>query len=130
MAPSDKLTVTFKNRIHIDIAGDLYMPLGIDKSQKHKAIVVGHPFGGVKEQTSGLHAQKLAEMGYITLAFDASFYGNSGGEPRHIEVPEIRVEDYSAAVDFLSNHALVDPDRPEYMAITIPKLDDFFKNNL
>jgi fermentation-respiration switch protein FrsA (DUF1100 family) len=65
----------------------------------------------VKEQTSGLHAQKLAEMGYITIAFDASFYGDSGGEPRRIEVPEIRVEDFSAAVDFLSNHDLVDPNR-------------------
>ena len=113
-APSNKVTVervTFKNRILIDVAGDLYMPINIDKSQKHRAIVVGHPFGGVKEQTSGLHAQKLAELGYITLAFDASFYGDSGGEPRRIEVPEIRIEDYSAAVDFLSNHALVDPDK-------------------
>lgn len=112
--PSDKVTVervTFKNRILIDVAGDLYMPKNIDKSKKYRAIVVGHPFGGVKEQTSGLHAQKMAELGYITLAFDASFYGDSGGEPRRIEVPEIRVEDYSAAVDFLSNHPLVAPDK-------------------
>jgi len=111
--PSDKVTVEkvkFKNRISIDVVGDMYIPKNIDKSKKHKAIVVGHPFGGVKEQTSGLHAQKLAEMGYITLAFDASFYGESGGMPRHIEVPEIRVEDFSAAVDFLSNHPLVDKD--------------------
>jgi fermentation-respiration switch protein FrsA (DUF1100 family) len=114
MAPSEKLTVervTFKNRIDIDLAGDLYMPKNIDKSQKYMAIVVGHPFGGVKEQTSGLYAQRLAEMGYITLAFDAAFQGDSGGEPRRIEVPEIRIEDYSAAVDFLSNHPLVDPNR-------------------
>lgn len=113
-APSDKVTVeriTFKNRINIDVAGDLYMPKNINRAQKHRAIVVGHPFGGVKEQTSGLHAQKLAEMGYITLAYDASFYGDGGGQPRNIEVPEIRVEDYSAAVDFLSNHELVDPSR-------------------
>jgi fermentation-respiration switch protein FrsA (DUF1100 family) len=103
--------VTFKNRILIDVAGDLYVPKNIDRSRKHMAIVVGHPFGGVKEQTSGLHAQKLAEMGYITLAFDASFYGDSGGLPRRIEVPEIRIEDYSAAVDFLSNHPLVDANR-------------------
>ncbi len=113
-APSDKVTVErviFKNRILIDVAGDLYIPKNIDKTKKHRAIVVGHPFGGVKEQTSGLHAQKLAEMGYVTLAFDASFYGDSGGMPRHIEVPEIRVEDFSAAVDFLSNHKLVDAKR-------------------
>lgn len=103
--------VSFKNRILIDIAGNLYMPKNIDKSKTYAAIVVGHPFGGVKEQTAGLHAQKLAELGYITLAFDASFQGESGGEPRRIEVPEIRVEDFSAAVDFLSNHVLVNKNR-------------------
>ncbi|MDR1349494.1 MAG: alpha/beta hydrolase [Zoogloeaceae bacterium] len=113
-APSDKVTmerVAFKNRISIDMAGDLYVPKNIDRSKKHMGIVVGHPFGGVKEQTAGLHAQKLAELGYVALAFDASFYGDSGGQPRHIEVPEIRVEDFSAAVDFLSNYALVAPNR-------------------
>ena len=113
-ASSDKVTVervTFKNRVSIEVAGDLYLPKNIDKSKKYPAIVVGHTFTGVKEQTSGLHAQKLAELGYITLAFDASFWGDSGGLPRNIEVPEIRVEDYSAAVDFLSNQPLVDPGR-------------------
>lgn len=113
-APSDKVTVervTFKNRIGIDIAGDLYVPKNIDKAKKHAAIAVGHPFGGVKEQTSGLHAQKMAELGYIALAYDGAFYGDSGGTPRNIESPEMRVEDYSAAVDFLSNHDLVDPKR-------------------
>ncbi len=110
---SDKATVEsvrFKNRIGIDLAGDLYMPRNIDRSKKYKAIVVGGPFGSVKEQTSGLHAQKLAEMGYITLAFDPSFRGESSGSPRQIDVPEIRVEDFSAAVDFLSNHPLVNKD--------------------
>lgn len=111
-APSDKVTVervSFKNRIQIDVAGDFYLPRDIDKSNKHRAIVVGHTFTGVKEQTAGLHARKLAELGYITLAFDASFWGDSGGQPRNIEVPGIRVEDYSAAVDFLSNHPQVNP---------------------
>lgn len=111
--PSDKVIVEkvkFKNRINIEVVGNMYIPKNIDYSKKYKAIIVGHPFGGVKEQTSGLYAQKLAGMGFITLAFDASFYGESGGEPRYIEVPEIRVEDFSAAVDFLSNHKLVDKD--------------------
>ncbi|MGL4207966.1 MAG: alpha/beta hydrolase [Candidatus Adiutrix sp.] len=112
--PSDKVTVQkvqFKNRVLIDVVGDMYVPINIDQSKKHMAVIVGHPFGGVKEQTSGLHAQKLAEMGYVTLAFDASHYGESGGEPRYIEVPSTRVEDFSAAVDFLSNHPLVDSER-------------------
>lgn len=111
-ALGDKVTVErvkFKNLIQIELAGDLYLPKALDKSKKHRAIVVGHTFTGVKEQTAGLHAQKLAELGYITLAFDASFWGDSGGQPRNIEAPGIRVEDYSAAVDYLSNHPLVDP---------------------
>lgn len=103
--------VSFLNRIEINVVGNLFLPSDFDVNKKYPAIVVGHTFTGVKEQTSGLHAQKLAELGYITLAFDASFWGESGGSPRNIEVPEIRVEDYSAAVDFLSNHALVDPNR-------------------
>jgi fermentation-respiration switch protein FrsA (DUF1100 family)/quercetin dioxygenase-like cupin family protein/alkylhydroperoxidase/carboxymuconolactone decarboxylase family protein YurZ len=108
---NSKIKVRFKNRIGIVVVGDLYLPNNIDKSKKYPAIVVGHTFTGVKEQTSGLHAQKLAEMGFITLAFDASFWGESGGMPRNIEVPEIRVEDFSAAVDFLSNHPLVDANK-------------------
>lgn len=111
---SDKVTgekVSFRNRLNINVVGNLYIPNDLDASKQHAAIIVGHPFGGVKEQTSGLHAMKLAELGYITLAFDASHYGESGGEPRSIEVPSTRVEDFSAAVDFLSNHPLVDAKR-------------------
>ena len=111
---SDKVTVKkvkFKNRIDITVVGNLYTPKNLDKNKKYPAIIVGHPFGGVKEQTAGLYAQKLAERGFITLAFDASFYGESGGTPRKIEVPEIRVEDYSAAVDFMSNYPHVDENK-------------------
>lgn len=103
--------VSFLNRFLINVAGNLYLPPNYDANKKYSAIVVGHPFGGVKEQTSGLHAQKMAELGYITLAFDASHYGESGGYPRYIESPETRVEDFSAAVDFLSNHLAVDENR-------------------
>ena len=103
--------VTFHNRFLIDVAGNLYFPADYDPAKKYAAIIVGHPFGGVKEQTSGLDARKLAEMGYVTLAFDASYYGESGGYPRRIESPEVRVEDFSAAVDFLTNHPAVDADR-------------------
>jgi fermentation-respiration switch protein FrsA (DUF1100 family)/alkylhydroperoxidase/carboxymuconolactone decarboxylase family protein YurZ len=103
--------VYFHNRININVAGNLYLPPGYDANKKYAAIVVGHTFTGVKEQTSGLHAQRLAELGYVTLAFDASFWGESGGTPRNIEASEIRVEDFSAAVDYLSNHPLVDPNR-------------------
>ena len=103
--------VTFRNRFLIAVVGDLYLPEDYDGTKKYAAIIVGHPFGGVKEQTSGLHARKLAELGYVTLAFDASYYGESGGYPRRIESPETRVEDFSAAVDFMSNHPAVDAGR-------------------
>lgn len=103
--------VSYPNRLQINVVANLFLPPDFDRTKKYPAIVVGHPFGGVKEQTSGLHAQRLAELGYVTLAYDASFHGESGGYPRHIEVPEIKVEDFSAAVDFLSNHSLVDKNR-------------------
>lgn len=103
--------VTFRNRFLIDVVGNLYFPADYDAAKKRPAIVIGHPFGGVKEQTAGLHARRLAELGYVTLAFDASYYGESGGYPRRMESPEVRVEDFSAAVDFLSNHPAVDAGR-------------------
>ena len=102
--------VSFPNRFYNNVVGNLHFPPNYDANRRYAAIVVGHPFGGVKEQTSGLHAQKMAELGYITLAFDATHYGESGGYPRYIETPEARVEDFSAAVDFLSNHQNVNAD--------------------
>lgn len=106
-----KQKVTFHNRFLIDMVGDLYFPANYSPAKKYAAIIVGHPFGDVKEQTSGLHARKLAEIGYVTLAFDASYYGESGGYPRRMESPEVRVDDFSAAVDFLTNHPAVEADK-------------------
>ena len=93
--------VTFRNRYGITLVGDLYVPKNIRSGQKLPAIAVAGAFGAVKEQSSGLYAQTLAERGFVTLAFDGSFTGESGGEPRNIASPDINTEDFSAAVDFL-----------------------------
>jgi fermentation-respiration switch protein FrsA (DUF1100 family) len=93
------------------IVANLFKPAGFDRSKKYPAIVVTHPFGGVKEQTAGLYAQRLAEQGFITLAYDASYQGESGGEPRLMEVPAQRLDDISCAIDFLVQQPQVDPDR-------------------
>ena len=109
---SDKVDhhkVTFVNRYGITLAADMYVPKGL--SGKLPAIAVSGPFGAVKEQSSGLYAQQLAERGYITIAFDPSFTGESGGKPRRVASPDINVEDFSAAVDFLSTQPNVDVDR-------------------
>ena len=103
--------VTFYNRLGINLVGDLYIPRNLDRSRRHAAIIVGHPYGGVKEQTSGLYAQTMAERGFITLAFDASYNGESGGQPHFIASHEAFVEDFSAAVDFLGTNSLVDRER-------------------
>ncbi|KQQ20743.1 hypothetical protein ASF48_09105 [Rathayibacter sp. Leaf299] len=103
--------VTFTNRLGLTLVGDLYSPSGARRSLPSRALIVGHPFGGVKEQTSGLYAQTLAARGFVTLAFDASYNGESGGEPHFIASPEAFVEDFSAAVDYLGLHPLVDADR-------------------
>ncbi|CAN6654582.1 hypothetical protein TRVA0_027S01112 [Trichomonascus vanleenenianus] len=100
----------FPNR-DIKISANVYFPEGFDKSKKYPAIIVGHPGSSCKEQTSGLYAGKLAELGYITLAYDASFQGASGGEPRYIEYPPARVEDFSCAVDYLMTLDYVDENR-------------------
>ena len=109
---SDKVNVkkvSFKNRYGITLVGDLYTPKN-KTSEQMAAIAVAGPFGAVKEQASGLYAQTMAERGFITLAFDPSYTGESGGEPRNVSSPEINTEDFSAAVDFLSNQKDVNPD--------------------
>lgn len=103
--------VSFYNRLGIYIVADMYLPKNIDRSKKSPAIIVGHPYGGVKEQTSGLYAQEMASRGFITIAYDASYNGESGGHPRNIASPEAFVEDFSAAVDFLGTRPFVDRDR-------------------
>jgi fermentation-respiration switch protein FrsA (DUF1100 family) len=101
--------VTFHNRYGIELAADLYVPK--NEGDRLPAIAVSGPFGAVKEQSSGLYAQHLAERGFVTVAFDPSFTGESGGEPRRMASPDINTEDFLAAVDFLSTCDLVDPER-------------------
>src|SRR5688500_12507807 len=107
----DHQKVSFYNRVGIQLVADLYVPRNLDRSRRHPAIIVGHPYGGVKEQTSGLYAQTMAERGFVTLAFDASYNGESGGQPHFIASAEAFVEDFSAAVDYLGTSALVDRNR-------------------
>jgi fermentation-respiration switch protein FrsA (DUF1100 family) len=102
--------VTFTNG-EIKMAGNLYLPADYDSTKTYPAIVVSHPWGGVKEQTSGLYAQQLARHGFVTLAFDASHYGESGGKPRDLEDPADRVQDIRSAVGFLSSLGQVDANR-------------------
>lgn len=97
----DVQNVTFKNKYGFTVAGHLYMPADFDESQNYNAIIISGPFGAVKEQASGLYAQSLAERGFITLAFDQSSTGESSGFIRNMASPDIFVEDFSAAVDFL-----------------------------
>lgn len=102
--------VEFKNR-DITVVGNLFLPENFNENGQYPAIVVCHPAGGVKEQTAGTYAEQLAGQGYVTIAYDASFQGESGGEPRQMENPYIRVEDISAAVDFLTTLPYVDNNR-------------------
>lgn len=105
----DHSKVTFVNRYGITLAADLYVPK--DASERLPAIAVSGPFGAVKEQCSGLYAQTLAERGFLTIAFDPSFTGESAGQPRYVASPDINTEDFQAAVDFLSVQDRVDPER-------------------
>ncbi len=109
---SDKVNhskVTFHNRYGVTLAADLYVPK--NTTGKLAAIAVSGPFGAVKEQSSGLYAQMLAERGFLTIAFDPSFTGESGGQPRYVASPDINTEDFCAAVDYLSTRDDVDPER-------------------
>lgn len=103
------MKVTFRNRYGITLAADLYLPGEV--REKYPAVAVSGPFGAVKEQSSGLYAQELAARGFIAMAFDPSFTGESGGEPRYVASPDINTEDFCAAVDYLSVRPDVDPDR-------------------
>ena len=105
----DHYKITFHNRYGITLAADLYKPK--NAAGKLPAIAVSGPFGAVKEQASGLYAQTLAEHGFLTIAFDPSFTGESGGQPRSVASPDINTEDFSAAVDYLSTRDDVDPER-------------------
>ena len=109
---SDKVNhskVTFVNRYGITLAADMYVPKNVEG--KLPAIAVSGPFGAVKEQCSGLYAQTMSERGFLTIAFDPSFTGESGGNVRYMASPDINTEDFMAAVDFLSLNEKVDPDR-------------------
>ena len=110
---SDKVTrqkVTFKNRYGITLTGDLYLPKNIS-NQPLAALAISGPFGAVKEQSSGMYANNIAERGFAALAFDPSYTGESGGEPRNVASPDINTEDFSAAVDFLGVQPSVDRNR-------------------
>ncbi len=111
---SDKVShqkVTFNNRLGINLVADLYLPKNLDRSKKHPAIVVGGPYGAVKEQSAGLYAQTMAERGFVTIAHDPSYNGESGGQPHFTASSEALVEDFSAAVDFLGTKSFVDRER-------------------
>ena len=105
----DHKKVTFHNRYGITLAADMYTPKSV--VGKLPVIAVSGPFGAVKEQSSGLYAQKMAELGFLTIAFDPSYTGESGGTPRYVASPDINTEDFCAAVDFLSVQENVDPER-------------------
>ncbi len=111
---SDNVTrthVTYDNRYGIEIAADLYTPVDLDESQKYPAIVIGPPYGGVKEQGPGVYANQLAQRGFVVLAFDPSYNGESGGSERHASSPDVFTEDFSAGVDYLGLLDYVDRDR-------------------
>lgn len=111
---SDKVTeqkVTFKNQYSMQVAGNLVTPKNLDRNGRAPAIIVGHPMGAVKEQSAMLYAQKLAEQGFVTLAIDLPFWGESEGQPRNLVAPEMYSEAFSAAADYLGTREFIDPNR-------------------
>lgn len=106
---AEQSKVMFRNRYGVTLAADIYVPK--NASGKLPAIAVSGPFGAVKEQSSGLYAQEMAERGFLTIAFDPSYTGESGGQPRYVASPDINTEDFCAAVDFLSVQSNVDPEQ-------------------
>ncbi len=111
---SDQVSMTpvqYKNRYGISIAAHLYMPIDMDESLKYPAILIGTPYGGVKEQGAGVYAMEMAKRGYIAMAFDESYNGESGGSPKDVASPEIFVEDFSAGVDYLGTQPFVDREK-------------------
>lgn len=109
--------VAFNNQYRMKVVGNLFTPKGLDRNVKHPAIIVGHPMGAVKEQSSNLYAQKLAEQGFVTLAIDQSFWGESEGLPRNAVAPEIYAEAFSAAVDYLGTQSFVNRERVGILGI-------------
>ena len=103
----DVQKVTFRNKLGMEVVGNLFVPKTLNRGARSPAIIVGHPMGAVKEQSANLYATKLAEQGFVTLSFDLSFWGESEGEPRNTVAPDIYVDDFSAAVDFLSTQPFV-----------------------
>ena len=108
---SDNVTrkpVTYKNRLGIALAADLYLPADFDETSSYPALVIGAPYGGVKEQGPGIYANEMAQRGYVALTFDPSYNGDSSGAPRHLSSPEMFVEDFHAGVDFIGTRAGID----------------------
>lgn len=117
MATAKKINFLNNNGHNITISAIINFPQGFEESKKYPAIVVSHPGGGVKEQTAGTYAKKLAEQGFVTIAYDASYQGESTGEPRQLENPSVRTEDVSAVIDYLTTLPYIDKERIGAMGI-------------
>ena len=103
--------VRFKNQYEMDVAGNLFVANDLNRNNAHAAIIVGHPMGAVKEQSANLYVTKMAEQGFVTLAIDLPFWGESEGRPRNLVSPDLYAESFSAAVDYLGTQPFVDRER-------------------